>query len=97
MTGKIPKSIGVLASVILTTAAVFAFGVIGARADGAKTGDMTRGAELWAENCNRCHNMRDPKEFDDAKWKVIVTHMRVRAGLTGQDARDILSFIQASN
>ena len=97
MTSTMRKSIGVIASVILVAAAVFAFGLFAARADGAKAGDMTHGARLWAENCNRCHNMRDPKEFDDTKWKVIVTHMRVRAGLTGQDARDILAFLQASN
>jgi len=63
----------------------------------ATTGDYTRGVQRWAENCARCHNMRDTKEFRDDQWKVIVTHMRVRAGLTGQDARDILEFLQKSN
>ena len=60
-------------------------------------GDLGRGAGLWSQNCARCHNMRDPKEFRDDLWKPIVTHMRIRAGLTGQDARDILVFLQASN
>ena len=62
-----------------------------------KKGDLARGAGLWTQNCARCHNMRDPKEFRDDLWKPIVTHMRIRAGLTGQDARDILVFLQASN
>lgn len=60
-------------------------------------GDPGRGAKLWADNCARCHNMRDPREFRDDQWRVIATHMRVRAALTGQDTRDILSFLQASN
>lgn len=60
-------------------------------------GDFTRGAKLWADNCNRCHNTRDPREFRDDQWKVIVYHMRVRAGLTGQTASDILAFLQGSN
>lgn len=60
-------------------------------------GDMSRGVMLWADNCARCHNMRDPKEFRDDQWRVIVTHMRVRAGFTGQDARDMLKFLQDSN
>lgn len=60
-------------------------------------GDLGRGAALWSQNCSRCHNMRDPKEFRDDLWKPIVTHMRIRAGLTGQDTRDILVFLQASN
>lgn len=60
-------------------------------------GDLARGAKAWADNCARCHNMRDPREFRDDQWHVIVTHMRVRGGLTGQDARDILTFLQTSN
>lgn len=60
-------------------------------------GDVTVGAKTWAANCSRCHNMRDPQEFQDQYWRVIVSHMRVRAGLTGQEARDILAFLQASN
>ncbi len=63
----------------------------------APAGDFNRGVKAWSENCARCHNMRDPKEFTDGQWQVIVTHMRLRAGLTGQDARDILAFLQASN
>ena len=59
--------------------------------------DVTAGAKAWAGNCSRCHNMRGPQEFQDQYWRVIVSHMRVRAGLTGQEARDILAFLQASN
>ena len=60
-------------------------------------GDFTRGAQTWANNCSRCHNMRNAKELRDDQWVVVVSHMRVRAGLTGQEARDILKFLQASN
>lgn len=65
--------------------------------DNGKTGNVTRGARQWAENCSRCHNMREPSEFRDDLWKPIVGHMRIRAGLTGRQARDILAFLQASN
>jgi mono/diheme cytochrome c family protein len=60
-------------------------------------GDVNRGAGAWSNNCARCHEMRSPTEFRDDLWKPIVTHMRVRAGLTGQQQRDILAFLQASN
>ncbi len=60
-------------------------------------GDPSQGALSWSQNCNRCHEMRDPTEFRDDQWKSIVTHMRIRAGLTGQQQRDILAFLQASN
>ncbi len=60
-------------------------------------GDISRGARAWADNCTRCHNMRDPVEFRDDLWKPIVTHMRIRAGLTGGETRDIIAFLQSSN
>jgi len=60
-------------------------------------GDAGKGAQKWADNCARCHNMRDPKELSDDYWETTVNHMRIRAGLWGQDTRDILAFLQASN
>jgi len=62
-----------------------------------KTGDFVNGAKVWANTCNRCHNVRDPKEFSDSQWEMIMLHMRDRAGLTGEDTRDILKFLQNSN
>jgi len=58
---------------------------------------FARGAQTWADNCARCHNMRDPKELRDDQWRTAIAHMRVRAGLTGEEARDILVFLQGSN
>ena len=58
---------------------------------------FVRGAQSWADNCARCHNMRDPAEFRDDVWEPTVLHMRIRAGLTGQEARDIQPFLQKSN
>ena len=81
-----------LASVVLVAGALVA-PVHGN--DGAS--DVTTGAKAWVDNCSRCHNMRDPQEFQDNYWRVIISHMRVRAGLTGKEARNILAFIQASN
>lgn len=60
-------------------------------------GDATAGAQAWSEVCSRCHNLRSPADFQDEEWEPIITHMRVRAGLTGQEARDILAFLQAAN
>lgn len=62
-----------------------------------REGDFIRGATVWADNCVRCHNLRAPEEFNDLQWKLIVTHMRVRAGLTGQETRDVIAFLQQSN
>lgn len=58
---------------------------------------FARGAKAWADNCNRCHNLRDPMELTDEDWEVAVTHMRVRGNLPGQVARDIAVFLKGSN
>jgi hypothetical protein len=55
------------------------------------------GAKLWADNCIRCHNIRPPKSLSDNEWDVVMMHMRVRAGLTGEEQREILKFLQAAN
>lgn len=58
---------------------------------------FARGAKAWANTCARCHGMRDPKEQTDQQWKVVMTHMRLRAGLDEEQVRDITIFLQGSN
>jgi mono/diheme cytochrome c family protein len=63
----------------------------------AEPGDISRGSVDWANNCARCHNMRSANDFRDGEWAPIMTHMRLRGGLSGQQTRDILAFLQSSN
>ena len=95
-----------LQKTILVAAAFAALALLGARmpvlaqaqqADKPDPAAFARGARAWADNCARCHNMRDPKELRDDQWKPVVTHMRIRAPLTGAEQRDILLFLQSSN
>ena len=62
-----------------------------------RTMQLVRGARAWKENCGRCHNLRSPRELTDEEWDVSVMHMRVRANLSAQEARDISEFLKASN
>ncbi len=66
-------------------------------ADYPEPGDFASGSRVWAENCNRCHHVRDPRDLRDDQWITSTFHMRIRAGLTGRETRDILTFLQASN
>jgi hypothetical protein len=68
-----------------------------AAADFPEKGDYAKGAQNWVENCNRCHNYRDPKELRDDQWITSIFHMRIRAGLTGQETRDLITFMQQAN
>ena len=55
------------------------------------------GAQLWAENCNRCHNVRSPQSYSGAQWEVAMLHMRVRANLTPEEHAKILAFLKSAN
>jgi nitrate/TMAO reductase-like tetraheme cytochrome c subunit len=54
-------------------------------------------AQLWEENCNRCHNYRPANSYSDYQWTVVMHHMRVRANLTAIEQKQILDFLQSSN
>ena len=55
------------------------------------------GEELWTANCNRCHNARPAKEFTDKNWEIIMDHMRGVAGLTGDETKRLLEYLQKNN
>ena len=54
-------------------------------------------AQLWAENCVRCHNVRSPSTYSDAEWDVAMMHMRTRANLTAEESKKILEFLKSAN
>ncbi|MDF1882553.1 hypothetical protein JHD49_01215 [Sulfurimonas sp. SAG-AH-194-C21] len=58
--------------------------------------DIGNGAAVWSDVCMRCHNVRLPEDLNKRAWEYSMNHMRIRAGLTGQETRDILAFILAS-
>ena len=45
-------------------------------------------------HCNRCHPERYAPERTADQWKTILVHMRTRANLPAQHAREILKFLQ---
>ena len=55
------------------------------------------GAQLWSENCGRCHNLRSPSSLSPAQWQVVVHHMRLRAGLTGDESQAITDFLKSAH
>lgn len=55
------------------------------------------GAQLWGENCIRCHNTPSPADYNDTDWETIGLHMRVRANLTANQSKKIFDFIKSAN
>lgn len=55
------------------------------------------GAQLWGENCQRCHNIPSPPDFSDSQWETIGMHMKIRANLTSEETKKIIEFLQSAN
>ncbi len=55
------------------------------------------GAQMWAQNCGHCHNIRTPTFYSDAQWEVVMLHMRVRANLTAEEHKQILAFLKSAH
>ena len=55
------------------------------------------GAQLWGENCSRCHNAPSPSTFSQEQWKTVGMHMQSRALLTDKERDKIVEFLQQSN
>jgi hypothetical protein len=53
-------------------------------------------AQLWTENCPRCHNARPATYYTLQQWEVAMHHMRVRCPLTAQEHKKIMEFFKAS-
>ncbi len=52
------------------------------------------GAQLWAENCQHCHNTPSPGSFSGDQWETIGMHMQTRALITEQERNKIVEFLQ---
>ncbi len=51
------------------------------------------GAQLWAENCQRCHNTPSPSAFSHEQWVTIGMHMQTRAMITNKERDKIVAFL----
>jgi len=81
-------SAAIIVGAFLSVAALIT-GCKASQAVSAKTG-----AQLWAENCQRCHNTPSPSAFSHEQWETIGLHMQTRALLTEDERKKIVAFLQ---
>jgi mono/diheme cytochrome c family protein len=55
------------------------------------TGDQERGQQVFKQNCSRCH--QEPQGFSPSISGTIAKHMRVRAGLSDEDYKALMKFL----
>ena len=80
------------AAVVLLLSIFFATGCTESQKVAAKSG-----AQLWAENCQRCHNTPSPASFSAEQWETIGFHMQTRALLTDNEKNKIVGFLQSAS
>jgi mono/diheme cytochrome c family protein len=56
-----------------------------------RSANSARGEEVFHQNCFRCH--QEPEGFSPSISRTIITHMRVRAGLSDPDVKAVLEFL----
>ena len=103
---KVCKSIWLPTALIIIFCAAAAWLVLGCAAN-RQSGEVATGtapsaveksgAQLWAETCVRCHNIRSPSNYSAAQWEVVMMHMRVRANLTPEEHKKILAFLKSGS
>ncbi len=86
------KKISVIIVLLLVVSTVIFFGCATPAMISAKTG-----AQLWGENCQRCHNIPSPTAFGKDGWEVAGTHMKIRANLTEVEKEKIVDFLKSAN
>ena len=52
------------------------------------------GAQLWAENCQRCHNTPSPSTFSPDQWETVGLHMQSRSLITDEEKDKIVGFLK---
>ena len=58
---------------------------------------LNTGAQLWAENCLMCHEVKPRVSFSSAKLDSITHHMREEADLSPEEQEAILEFLKSGN
>jgi len=82
-------SAAIIAGSVISLAALFITGCKASQAVAAKSG-----AQLWSENCQRCHNVPSPSTFSHEQWETIGLHMQTRSLITEDERKKIVAFLQ---
>lgn len=62
-----------------------------AQAPGKSQANGSRGAELFATHCGRCH--QPPSDLSPQTVPAVLAHMRTRAMLSQKDEQELLKFL----
>ncbi|NOZ48090.1 MAG: cytochrome c [Chlorobi bacterium] len=86
-----------ITTMLLVTFVAIAFIVSSCSSNKSALVSNKSGAQLWGENCIRCHSIPSPSAYNDVDWETIGLHMQIRANLTKDEITKVVEFMQTAN
>jgi cytochrome c5 len=68
-----------------------------ASAHGSTVEQLVKGREIFTQNCDRCHKLKNPSIHDAAGWTSTMRRMAPKAKLSDADAKLVLDYLSAAN
>ena len=62
---------------------------------GVMTKELAEGLSLYENNCAKCHNLYNPKDFSSEAWKPILVKMQKKAHLDDAQIASISNYINS--
>jgi hypothetical protein len=57
--------------------------------------ELAEGKNLFENNCAKCHELYDTKQFSAEEWSPILYRMQKEAGISDTDREKIYSYVTA--
>jgi len=55
--------------------------------------ELTQGRQLYIDNCNSCHQLYNPDNFDASEWRTILASMAPRTPMTSSETQLVLKYV----
>jgi cytochrome c5 len=62
-------------------------------ADTKEPGQVVEGGEIYRAKCGKCHDLKDPKEYNATKWVKVVEWMAPRAKLDAREKDNVIAYV----
>jgi hypothetical protein len=57
------------------------------------TAELAEGKALFVNNCGKCHNLYDAKDFNAEQWKPIMLRMQQEAKISDEEREKIYAYL----
>jgi cytochrome c5 len=55
--------------------------------------ELAEGKNLYENNCAKCHNLKNPKDYNAQEWQPIMIRMQKKAKISDTDREKIYNYV----